>query len=89
MIRPTRLFAMIPFALLAACSSSSGDADTSGETGVPPGDSSSDTGAASSPVLEEDFQLGLNRFGGCGHIVFLNLRKSGFQEVARISAAGI
>jgi len=30
-----------------------------------------------------------NRFGGCGHIVFLNLRKSGFQEVARISAAGI
>jgi len=30
-----------------------------------------------------------NRFGGCGHIVFLNLRKTGFQEVARISAAGI
>lgn len=30
-----------------------------------------------------------NRFGGCGHIVFLNLRKAGFQEVARISAAGI
>ena len=30
-----------------------------------------------------------NRFGGCGHIVFLNLRKTGFEEVARISAAGI
>ena len=30
-----------------------------------------------------------NRFGGCGHNVFLNLRKTGFQEVARISAAGI
>lgn len=30
-----------------------------------------------------------NRFGGCGHIVFLNLRRKGFEEVARISAAGI
>jgi len=30
-----------------------------------------------------------NRFGGCGHIVFLNLRKQGFQEVARVSAAGV
>ena len=30
-----------------------------------------------------------NRFGGCGHIIFLNLRKAGFEEVARISAAGI
>jgi DNA repair protein RadA/Sms len=30
-----------------------------------------------------------NRFGGCGHMIFLNLGKSGFQELARVSAAGI
>ena len=30
-----------------------------------------------------------NRFGGCGHIVFLKLRKAGFQEVGRISASGV
>jgi len=30
-----------------------------------------------------------NRFGGCGHMIFLNLRRAGFQEVARISAAGV
>ena len=30
-----------------------------------------------------------NRFGGCGHIVFLKLRKNGFSEVARISASGV
>ena len=26
-----------------------------------------------------------NRFGGAGHIFYLNLRASGFQEVARVS----
>lgn len=28
-----------------------------------------------------------NRFGGAGHIVFLDLRRNGFKEVARISAS--
>ena len=26
-----------------------------------------------------------NRFGGAGHIFYLNLRSNGFQEVARVS----
>ena len=26
-----------------------------------------------------------NRFGGAGHIFYLNLRATGFQEVARVS----
>ena len=30
-----------------------------------------------------------NRFGGCGHVVFLKLRRNGFTEVARISASGV
>jgi DNA repair protein RadA/Sms len=30
-----------------------------------------------------------NRFGGCGHVVFLKLRRNGFSEVARISASGV
>ena len=30
-----------------------------------------------------------NRFGGCGHTVFLKLRKNGFTEVARLTASGI
>ena len=30
-----------------------------------------------------------NRFGGCGHVVFLKLRRNGFAEVARISASGV
>lgn len=30
-----------------------------------------------------------NRFGGCGHTVFLKLRKTGFAEVCRLSASGI
>ena len=30
-----------------------------------------------------------NRFGGCGHVVFLKLRKNGFTEVGRISASGV
>jgi DNA repair protein RadA/Sms len=30
-----------------------------------------------------------NRFGGCGHVVFLKLRRNGFKEVARISASGV
>jgi DNA repair protein RadA/Sms len=29
-----------------------------------------------------------NRFGGCGHLVFLKLRKQGFIEVGRLSASG-
>ena len=29
-----------------------------------------------------------NRFGGCGHLVFLKLRKQGFLEVGRLSASG-
>ena len=29
-----------------------------------------------------------NRFGGCGHLVFLKLRKQGFAEVGRLSASG-
>ena len=29
-----------------------------------------------------------NRFGGSGHTVFLNLARSGFAEVARISNSG-
>jgi DNA repair protein RadA/Sms len=29
-----------------------------------------------------------NRFGGCGHLVFLKLRKQGFVEVGRLSASG-
>ena len=28
-----------------------------------------------------------NRFGGCGHTFFLSLKKTGFKEVARVSAA--
>lgn len=28
-----------------------------------------------------------NRFGGCGHVVFLKLRKNGFTEVCRLSAS--
>ena len=27
-----------------------------------------------------------NRFGGCGHIFFLNLGRSGFKLVAKVSA---
>jgi len=30
-----------------------------------------------------------NRFGGCGHTVFLKLRKNGFTEVARLTASGV
>ena len=30
-----------------------------------------------------------NRFGGCGHVVFLKLRRNGFSEVCRISASGV
>ena len=30
-----------------------------------------------------------NRFGGSGHIVFLSLHRSGFNEVARLSSSGI
>ena len=30
-----------------------------------------------------------NRFGGCGHVVFLKLRRTGFSEVCRISASGV
>ena len=30
-----------------------------------------------------------NRFGGAGHMVFLKLRKRGFQEVLRLSSAGV
>jgi DNA repair protein RadA/Sms len=26
-----------------------------------------------------------NRFGGCGHVVFMKLRRNGFSEVARIT----
>lgn len=28
-----------------------------------------------------------NRFGGAGHVVFLDLHRTGFTEVARISAS--
>jgi len=30
-----------------------------------------------------------NRFGGCGHTIFLKLRKAGFVEVCRLSASGV
>ena len=28
-----------------------------------------------------------NRFGGCGHVFFLDLKSNGFSEVARVSAS--
>ena len=28
-----------------------------------------------------------NRFGGCGHTFYLQLKKNGFKEIARVSAA--
>ena len=28
-----------------------------------------------------------NRFGGAGHVIFLDLLRTGFTEVARVSAA--
>ena len=30
-----------------------------------------------------------NRFGGSGHVIFLSLHRTGFNEVARLSGAGI
>ena len=68
MIPPLRSLLLFSFVQLVACSSSSSDADTSEDSGASSVDTSSDTGAGSGQVLEEDFQLGLNRFGGCGDV---------------------
>ena len=51
---------------LAGCSS--GTDDDSADTGTGQVDTSSDTGTPPSAVLEEDFQLGLSRFGGCSDV---------------------
>ena len=63
-----RVGSLLSLLVLSACAPTSDNEDTSTQPDSGSLDTGEDTGEGSSQVLEENFQLGLNRFGGCGDV---------------------
>ena len=68
LLSSTRSLSIASLLLFTGCSSDSNTDESSNDTGSETVDTAEDSGEASSQVLEEDFQLGLSRFGGCGDV---------------------